>query len=213
MMTCLIPVHSLAGRQASRSRPPRDVAQRQPSWTDTSLPRGPLHGVSERHRGGLSFARAAPAGCEFKPGRAGRTRGPSSACGRTRTVGVGILRCHVGEINASCRPVFSVVSLRKIPRFTLTTKEPSSSKSGERGAEAAATSSPPAPTSPAARRARAANSAMSASSGPAAPPSRRTRSRPPSASSRKSDDPAAAAANGNGSGKVASKPTSPNHPR
>ncbi|PAN16201.1 hypothetical protein PAHAL_3G043800 [Panicum hallii] len=43
----------------------------------------------------------------------------------------------------------------------------------------------------------------------AAPPSRRTRSRPPSASSRKSDDPSAAAANGNGNGKVASKPASP----
>ncbi|CAN6335675.1 unnamed protein product [Urochloa humidicola] len=44
----------------------------------------------------------------------------------------------------------------------------------------------------------------------AAPPSRRTRSRPPMASSRKSDDPsAAAAANGNGNGKVASKPASP----
>ncbi|XP_066355632.1 CBS domain-containing protein CBSCBSPB3-like isoform X1 [Miscanthus floridulus] len=47
----------------------------------------------------------------------------------------------------------------------------------------------------------------------AAPPGRRTRSRPPSASSRKSDDPsvaaAAAAANGNGNGKAASKPASP----
>ncbi|WVZ88566.1 hypothetical protein U9M48_035071 [Paspalum notatum var. saurae] len=44
----------------------------------------------------------------------------------------------------------------------------------------------------------------------AAPPSRRTRSRPHSASSRKSDEPsAAAAANGNGSGKAASKPASP----
>ncbi|KAG2623231.1 hypothetical protein PVAP13_3KG041226 [Panicum virgatum] len=46
----------------------------------------------------------------------------------------------------------------------------------------------------------------------AAAPSRRTRSRPPSASSRKSEDPsaaAAAAANGNGNGKVASKPASP----
>uniref|UniRef100_A0A453HLU2 CBS domain-containing protein n=1 Tax=Aegilops tauschii subsp. strangulata TaxID=200361 RepID=A0A453HLU2_AEGTS len=39
---------------------------------------------------------------------------------------------------------------------------------------------------------------------------RRTRSRPPSAaSSRKSDDPSAASANGNGKGP--SKPTSPNH--
>ncbi|CAN6344535.1 unnamed protein product [Urochloa humidicola] len=43
----------------------------------------------------------------------------------------------------------------------------------------------------------------------AAPPSRRTRSRPPMAFSRKSDDPSTAAANGNGNGKVASKPTSP----
>ncbi|RLN29222.1 CBS domain-containing protein CBSCBSPB3-like [Panicum miliaceum] len=43
----------------------------------------------------------------------------------------------------------------------------------------------------------------------AAASSRRTRSRPPSASSRKSDDPSAAAANGNGNGKVASKPASP----
>ncbi|KAJ1264976.1 hypothetical protein BS78_08G041700 [Paspalum vaginatum] len=43
----------------------------------------------------------------------------------------------------------------------------------------------------------------------AAPPSRRTRSRPHSASSRKSDDPSAAAANGNGNGKAASKPASP----
>ncbi|CAN6325946.1 unnamed protein product [Urochloa humidicola] len=45
----------------------------------------------------------------------------------------------------------------------------------------------------------------------AAPPSRRTRSRPPMASSRKSDDPSTAAVNGNGNGngKVASKPTSP----
>ncbi|CAN6330667.1 unnamed protein product [Urochloa humidicola] len=44
----------------------------------------------------------------------------------------------------------------------------------------------------------------------AAPPSRRTRSRPPMASSRKSDDPSAAnAANGNGNGKVSSKPASP----
>ncbi|KAK3136222.1 hypothetical protein QOZ80_5BG0429930 [Eleusine coracana subsp. coracana] len=44
-------------------------------------------------------------------------------------------------------------------------------------------------------------------------PSRRTRNRPPSASSRKSDDPSAAApaaANGNGNVKAASKPTSPN---
>ncbi|CAN6357761.1 unnamed protein product [Urochloa humidicola] len=43
----------------------------------------------------------------------------------------------------------------------------------------------------------------------AAPASRRTRSRPPMASSRKSDDPSATAANGNGNGKVASKPSSP----
>ncbi|CAL4896727.1 unnamed protein product [Urochloa decumbens] len=44
-----------------------------------------------------------------------------------------------------------------------------------------------------------------------APPSRRTRSRPPMASSRKPDDPSAATANGNGNGKVASKPASPHH--
>ncbi|GJM87894.1 hypothetical protein PR202_ga03893 [Eleusine coracana subsp. coracana] len=52
--------------------------------------------------------------------------------------------------------------------------------------------------------------------GSAALPSRRTRNRPPSASSRKSDDPspaAAAAANGNGNVKAASKPTSPNNLR
>jgi hypothetical protein len=129
-MTCLIPVHSPAGRQASRSFPSsssrsaRDVAQRQPS----SLPgetrhchAGPTRSFRKTPRSlFLGSCRARGVRVQTGSGRAGRTRGPSSsACGRTRTVGVGDFAVHhaVHALGKSMRAADLFFLLLSIPLF------------------------------------------------------------------------------------------------